>query len=166
VESWREQYDARRSLVLFLNEQNRPEEALLLTVQNLLDAKEYARQKNRPDADAALLLADANSAIGAMRFLSKYDGGEEPMRVALAYYYRLANLEPEKAEYQNKIGVVHRELGDMQKARQDQETAAPEDYQLALLACREALRLANSISKEQRDEAKSCLSKLALLGYE
>lgn len=170
--SWKNLYEARRSLAQFLRDEGRPEEGLPLVGQNVLDAKEYVRQKpSRPDA--LFLLADANVGLGMLRSECAKDGWEEALREALAYGDQLAKLEPMKAEHQKWIGDFRLDLGT-RLGKAHQEAAAGEEYKLALLACREALRLTKGAPElrlakgapELRETAQSCLSELTSLGYE
>ena len=165
--SWKDLYEARRGLAIFLRDRGRTGEVLPLVAQGVLDAEEYARQQPG-STDALFLLADANAGLGLLRLDAKNDGWEEALRKGLAYGDRLAGMEPRKAEHRQWVGGFRRDLGDgLREAHR--EDAAAEEYKLAVQDCREALRLAARGPAAERDniakDSQACLDDLAALGY-
>ena len=162
ADSWRTQYEARRSLAQFLRDESRSEEALRLVAQGVLEADEYARQR-RDSADALFIVADANAGLGMLRSESNVPGWEEVISRGLAYGERLAQREKAVPERWRWIGEFRRYFGERLRAVQ-REQEADEQFRLARDACRQALRLSKPGGSD-RDDAQACLDKLAGLGY-
>lgn len=162
ADSWKDLYEARRSLAIFLSDHGRSAEVLPLVVQGALDAEEYARQQPK-SVDALFDLADAHVGLGMARANAGTEGWEEALRKGLAYGEQLAGRELASAERQNWIGSFRTDLANrLEDAHR--EAAAAEEYRLAVRACREALRLSKSADPE-RGKAQSCLDTLATAGY-
>ena len=159
--SWRELYETRRSLMMFLQDRQRPLEVLPLLEQGASDVKEYARQ-NPGAADALFLQADVNAGLGMLRWESGSDGWEEALRTALSFGELLAAKEPGNGERRVWLGNWRLYLAErMKESNREAESVA--SYRQSLIDCRAGLQLLKN--HEASAGARNCLDDLEKAGY-
>lgn len=155
-------YGARLALTMFLRDQSSGQNLLPLLEHALSDAKEMARQ--RPgDAYALFLLADANAALGSLRWEAHSEGWEESLRTALAFGEQTAEREPRNGDHRVWLSGWRKYLADLLKERKREEEARA-SYRQALADCRAGLQLIKKY--RPASSTPGCLEDLKSAGYQ